>query len=659
MRVSSLDLGASSADPYITSFVQTPPNWNHEPVPPVVDTLGWLGECDSCRATKNVTGVPGYTPRSQISVLDRPYKRDNSGLPMAQSLGYVMGIPALEKAKSDDPQNLILVRATNMAALVSAWILQFKPEKRLQAIESVAGVAWAQDVMKLANNLPGGKLGIGDAVRFSLGLHFLKGILEHSKRDDTADARAYVSFAIVFKQSEARFDERHGSTTQLGALDAHLGALGEDCSWYDVVCGAKKAASAIKSAVSAAADKVVSAAKTVGEGISKVADMASDLLCSGLKKLPVIGPTIGGVICWILEKGIDIIKNTLLTVIELITTSIVALKNFFAELLSGNVLKAVMALLEGLTQMVFLLFAPVAVTFLYPGNKSKEGIQELKDIGKKVAKKNPFFIVSVAFAIIGIVTAAAAGGAAAASSAAQAVVPGKGGQTNPLVTAISTLILALAPAIGVVAAKGLKLVPMLKDMAIEKLEDGVEKFVKIALVVFNGFLALSDILPRLRKSAGAFLEKKGGVGGAIKSTAGSAMDKLSGGWDKVMTAVKGFKFSEAASAISAILSLVPAVLGGMFEDTNNEIPEIAETVKAVKDAQVSVDEQQKALKQAQVDFMKAMPVDQRRAVVMEQSTQLQPPQAGITTARLIKQAFKDQQNKQAFIDAFRTEFVKA
>jgi len=645
MRVSSLNLGAASADPYITSFI-----------PPLVDDLGDLAECDSCRATPNATRVPGYVPRSQVSVLDRPYKRDLSGLPMAQSIGYVMGIDSLAKAKADDKQSLILVRATNMAALVAAWILQFKPEARLRNIEAIAGVAWTTKVMRLANNLPGGKLGIGDAVRFSLGLHFLKGLLEQAKKDDTDDARAYVAFAILFKEAEARFDEKHGSESQ---LNGPLGALGEDCKWYDVVCGAKKVGNAIAGAASRAADAVVGAAKTVGEGISKVADMASDLICSGLKKIPVLGPTVGAAICWILEKGIDTIKNTLLTVIELITTSIGALKNFFSELIKGNVLKAVMALLEGLTQMVFLLFAPVAVTFLYPGNKSKEGLAELKEIGTKVAKKNPFFIVSVAFAIFGIVTAAAAGTAGAAASAAAAVVPGKGGQTNPLVTAISTLILALAPAIGVVVAKGLKLIPMLKNTAIEKLEDGVEKFVKIALVVFNGFLALSDILPRLRKSAAAFLQKKGGVGGAIKDTAGKAMDGLSAGWDKIMTAIKGFKFSEAASAISAILAIVPAVIGGMFEDTNNEIPEIEETVKAVKDSQASIGEQQKALQQAQVDFMKALPQDQRRAVVMEQATQLQPPQAGITTARLIKQAFKDQQNKQAFIDAFRTEFVKA
>ena len=200
---------------------------------------------------------------------------------------------------------------------------------------------------------------------------------------------------------------------------------------------------------------------------------------------------------------------------------------------------------------------------------------------------------------------------------------------------------------------------MLKDMAIEKLEDSVEKFVKIALVVFNGFLALRDILPRLRTSVEKFLKKRGGVAGTIKTAGGKAMDGLSASWEKVVTALKSLKLAEMSTALSALFALVPAVLGGMFEDTNSEIPEIAETVKAVKDSETSVNQQQKALQQAQKDFLKEMPLEQRRAVVMDQATQLQPQQAGITTARLMKQAFKEQQNKEAFIAAFRTEFVKA
>ena len=628
MRVSSLDLGAASADPYITSFI-----------PPEQDLRG-LGACESCR-TK--------------SIIDQPYsmREAYAGIPMARSVGYIMSIPQLAGVNTKSTPSLAMTRANNLASLTAATLLRFKPEVRLQVIESVGGVAWTQDVLKLSKNVPGG-LGITDAVRFGLAMHFLVGILELEKGEDTADARAYVEFAKVFKDAEKRVDNGTASPAlpmKLQGLD-DLGAvngLGLDLF------------GAIKSGLSKAADAVVGAVKSVGnkisEGVDKVVDFASDAICKGLKG--ILGEYIGGGICWIITKGFEIIKNAIKTIIEIIKVSVESLGKFIKELVSGNIMKAVMALMEGVSQIVFLLFAPVAVTFLYPGNKAKEGFEELKEVGRKVAKKNPFFPISLALAIFGLVTSAAAGAAGTVAASAASAVPGAGGAPNPLVTAISTLILALSPAIGVLLAKLLKKIDMLKDMAIEKLEDSVEKFVKIALVVFNGFLALRDILPRLRTSVEKFLKKRGGVAGTIKTAGGKAMDGLSASWEKVVTALKSLKLAEMSTALSALFALVPAVLGGMFEDTNSEIPEIAETVKAVKDSETSVNQQQKALQQAQKDFLKEMPLEQRRAVVMDQATQLQPQQAGITTARLMKQAFKEQQNKEAFIAAFRTEFVKA
>lgn len=630
MRVSAVDgfsQVTTSSDPYITSYIGNE----------------GLGACTTC-GPASTTGVPGYTPRS---VLDRPYRRDNSGLGVARGIGYVMGIDALADAKPSDPQNLILVRATNLAALTAAWLLQFKPEARLRALEEVSGVAWAQDVLKLANNIPGGGIGISDAVRFSLGLHFLKGLLESERKEDTPDARAYLDFAQIFKDAEAELAGR--SATQPGQI-AGLGALGLENPF-------KSIGNAIKSAATKVVGAVKQAGNKISEGVDKVANAATDILCSGLKKLPIIGPIIGGAICWILQKGIDTIRNTLKTIVEIIQAAITSLATFFKELVSGNIMKAVMALMSGVTEMVFLLFAPVAVTFLYPGNQSKKGFEEIKEIAKKVSKKNPFFPLSLTFGILGVVQAAAGGSAEAAAKAAASQVTGKGGEPNALVIAISTLVIALAPAISVVLAKPLKLIPLLKDFAIEKIETGVEKFIKIGLVVFNGFLALRDILPRLRTSVEAFLQKKGGVGGAIKSAGSTAMDNLSKGWDKIAASFKSLKFSEMSAGLTALLSLIPSIIGGMFEDVNNEIPEINETIKAVKDAEVSVQKQEAALTQAQADFVKALPQDQRRAIVMQQATQLQPRQAGITTARLIKEAFANAQNKQAFILAFRAEFA--
>ena len=124
-----------------------------------------LGECTSCRPA-DYTGVPGYTPRwaTEKTIIDRPYKRDATGLFVAQQMGVVMGIPALAQASTNDPQNPVLIRATNVGALTAAWLLKFKPEARLKVLEELTSISWSTRVLKLANNIPGGGIGISDAV---------------------------------------------------------------------------------------------------------------------------------------------------------------------------------------------------------------------------------------------------------------------------------------------------------------------------------------------------------------------------------------------------------------------------------------------------------------------------------------------------------------
>lgn len=571
MRVASVGIGdldaavVSSQDPYVTSFVG-----------PYADLNG----CASC------------------SVLDRPYKQDVSGLPLAKMLGYHLGIPALQNAKPTDEPNVAMARATNLASLVTATLLKLKPNERQEALEAYGGIAWTDKVLRFAGKLPG-VIGISDGIRFSLGMHFIVGLMEAEFKKDTDNARAYLAFVKVFRQAET--ERREGIISPLGGLGT-LASVGDFFA--------------------SAANAVVGVAKSAADGIQKAADFGSDLICKGLKGL--LGEAVGGAICWLITKGLQIITSAVKALVEITATAITSLLDFLKYLGQGKPMEAIKALFMGVTKMVFLLFLPVSEPFM--GVKAAQ----LKEIGDRVAKKNPFFPLTLVLAIVGIIP-------------------------TPTTTTLSVLILALAPAIAVML--GDTLAKLLKWTR-EKAEDAIEKFVKIGLVVFQGFMTLQDILPRLKTQVAAYLKKKGGVGGALSDAAGKVVDKLKAQWGKVAEAFKSGKLQEASAAISTLLSFSPELFGGLLEDTSGDLPAFSETVQAIKDIPGTVDRQEAALKQANTQILNSMGLEERRAVVMDNAAQLQPQQAGTLTAKVFYEnaiAQQDPAKRRVFQQAFEAQ----
>lgn len=159
-------------------------------------------------------------PRGSFTI-DTPFVRGAVNvLPVTKTLGYVMGIPQMEKATVKDSAGPVMTRASNVASLTAAMLLKFKPQVREQVLEQYGGLSWTQDVLKLAKNYPGG-LGISDAIRFSLALHFLIGIIDAEAKKDTANARAYLAFARIFKDAQERRSGKYD-----GELSGGLGGLG-------------------------------------------------------------------------------------------------------------------------------------------------------------------------------------------------------------------------------------------------------------------------------------------------------------------------------------------------------------------------------------------------------------------------------------------------
>lgn len=557
MRASSVNLGGSrfgvtsSSDPYVTSFVGPYAN------------LGGLGACESCHD----------------ALFDKPYKADTTGLMLARQLGHVMGAPTLANAEAAD-QSKIMVRATNLANLTTDWLLQFKPEAREAMLESVASVSWTNRMLKFAKNLPGA-IGISDAVRFSLGMHFMVGILDTMTKPESDNAQAYMAFAAMFKDAEAALK---GESRNSGNSFQGLGGLGQATTSRAKTTAAKQAA----------ARKAVEDAKKK----DKQEDWTTDLLCKGLRT--ILGDAVGGAICWVITKGLQIITSAIESLVRITSTALEALRDFLVALGKGDTMGAIEALMKAVTKILFLLFLPISKPFFGMDAKRLEAMAD------KVAKKNPYFALALLLGIVGAL--------------------------NPSPASISVLILALSPALAVflapIIATAMKTVDKAARTSIDAIERGVEQFIKIALVVFQGAMALSDILPRLRTQVEEYLRKKGGFSGAISSMAGSAMKKLQDSWGKLLNSFKAMNFKDVASVMSTIFSVVPDVIGALGEEISKEIPAVDETIRAIKEAPGNVEKQQQMLEANSKKFYDELVPQRKEAVIIEQAKKM-----GLTVAK--------------------------
>lgn len=168
--------------------------------------------------------------------IDTPYIRGNNAqLPITKALGYVMGIKGLEAIKPTDTAGPAMTRASNLSSLTVVFLTQYKPEERQDVLAKLGGLAWAQDVLKTAKNFPGAG-NANDAVRFSLALHFLVGIMDVKFKRATDYATAYLAFARIFKDAQ----NRRAQQTTSGAAPTGLGGLGDmvdDQNWCSTNAG--------------------------------------------------------------------------------------------------------------------------------------------------------------------------------------------------------------------------------------------------------------------------------------------------------------------------------------------------------------------------------------------------------------------------------------
>lgn len=531
------------------------------------------GDCATGLATHVTIGNVSFPIPASLS---RPFTREGDGLrryrPLASMVGQTMSIPALAAVSERDPDSTAMLRATNLSSVVAVILTKVRPDQRMASLAVLSGSAatakeWAESVMALAKKMPGG-LGILDAIRFSLALHYLIGIGHDAIKRDTMYATAYRQAVKVYRDAELRVEGGRAQTQGLGTVslaatpqaftgktvskpDVSAGsnpaaamretgakatvadkyaapeapATIQKCEWWDVACNMKNVAAAIEGGADKVAAAVKGAGGTAQEAVSKATDWAGEIICKGLKA--IIPEPVGGFLCAVFTKGLELLTKWINSYVEVIVQLVDGLVEFVKAIVRLDLLGAVKALLNGVTKIIFVMdpIGPLFSTFLnIPLNKAerekriskgeKDVPKSLVELADALSTRSPFFILILVLAIVAVVTG-----------------PGR--------NSIGALIVALAPMVAIITAAILQQNKQFLKLTEVALATAIEKIIKITVVVIQGVMTLVEMFKMLWEKVRSYFEKQGGVAGGATTMANNLMKNFSAKWDKFWNTLTG------------------------------------------------------------------------------------------------------------------------
>lgn len=365
--------------------------------------------------------------------------------------------------------------------------------------------------------------------------------------------------------------------------------------------------------------------------VGKAADFVIDVLCKGFKQL--LGEAVGGAVCDVLKVVISVAASTIVAASKIITDALSAIVGFIRELIAGRTEQAFMVLLKGVGMMLFNLSAPVMVPVLMKGRSLADGFRELDELAKKVVNRNPLFPLMLIMAIVGVVT-------------------------SPTPPAIGALVLAMAPMLGVFMAPALKKLEPLKDAILEDIERGVEKMMKLCVIVIQGLMDITALMSTLKAQLVAYFTKKFKDADAGWKFAGDLIKNLGKGIEIIITAVRTFQFGTITEVAVKILSVVPELLLAILPDAVAELPALSQWVAAAKNAGDSVDKQQANLAMGAREILRNMGAPDRILFIQEQVAAMSFTEAAGVAARIVGEQFKKQASYPQFVATFKSELLK-
>jgi hypothetical protein len=335
----------------------------------------------------------------------------------------------------------------------------------------------------------------------------------------------------------------------------------------------------------------------------------------------------------VLKVVINVAASTVIAASKIITDALTAIVGFIRELIAGRTEQAFMVLLKGVGMMLFNLSAPIMVPLLMKGRSLADGFRELDALAVKVVNKNPLFPLMLIMAIVGVLTA-------------------------PTPLAIGALAIAMAPMLAVFVAPALKKLAPLKDAILEDIERGIEKMMKLCVIVIQGLMDITALMSTLKAQLVAYFEKKFKDSDAGWKFAGDLIKNLGKGLEVIITAVKTFQFGTITEVAVKILSVVPELLLAILPDAVAELPALTSWVAAAKGAGESVDKQQANLAMGAREILRNMGAPDRILFIQEQVAAMSFTEAATIAARVVGEQFKKQASYPQFVATFKAELLK-
>lgn len=388
------------------------------------------------------------------------------------------------------------------------------------------------------------------------------------------------------------------------------------------------------------------AADAAFDFLGKAADFIADVLCKGFKAL--FGPAVGGVICDIITFMTRMMVSGIAAIIDIVIESLRGTFEFIKLMIAGRVEDAFTALLRSMGNVLFSLSAPMMVPILMAdkgqGRSMAQAFAELKVRAGRVMDREPLWPIMVIMSVVGVFSAV----------------------SGNVLGAITGCVVALAPMVATFISEPLK--ANIRELMAEKLVDietGIIKFVKFVLLIFNGAMAIKDLIPKLRGQLAEFMKSKGAAGLTGGTDIGGAarvkyvLEKFSAGVNAISTAFRNFNVQDIVKSAGPLLALIPDLLLAILpDDAAKAMPSLTEWKDAVSESIKDTNKREATLRAGAKEIFESYSLGTKVQVIQEQVEAVPIDESAKIAAGIVGKAFKDKTNYQKFTATFRAELLK-
>ncbi len=340
--------------------------------------------------------------------------------------------------------------------------------------------------------------------------------------------------------------------------------------------------------------------------LADAAEAAINFLCRGFRFL--LGDTIGGFFCTVITVLTKLVVGGIATGLAILKQCIEVVIKVIGHITQGKWMDAAFDIFSSLNTVLFLaLGGPIAymvdipLTYGEQDRLKRKAIARgadpakippsFEELGEKLAKSCPMFIINLAMAIINLILVGYAtgvtGGAAEAASAATAAASAATGAASggsPMRTAVGGIIMALAPGVAVFVEPQLRIAlrsfDVTKEYADERLfvseefNRATEQLIKLITMVIMGILGMSDIISQVTEKLKTFLTAKGGLTSAVTDAfkdANPTSPTVADTWTvvkdvltKLWKAITSMSLKTIGEALIAVGKLLAFILGAFI-----------------------------------------------------------------------------------------------